>query len=189
MGKVEYIRCPRCELNYIEKGQKICKVCEQELASKGNQEISDEEAREMNLCPVCKKNYLMEDEDICGECAAEQEIYDNQDEINMGDDQDADKEDKTENWRQYVENDDTELPEDEFGDMTSITNGEDDELMGEDIDFDEKDEEFQDEEFEEEFEDDFDEIDDAEFDETLDDDDDFDDDDFDEDYDDIDDDE
>ena len=172
MGKVEYVRCPRCELNYIEKGQNICKVCEAEIASKGNKEISDEEAKELNLCPICKKNYLMEDEEICEECATEQSVYDNQDDINMGEEQVEDKEDKTENWRQYVENDDTELPEDEFGDMTSITT-EDELLDGEDMDFGEKDEEFEDEEeFEEEFEDDFDESLEDDFDESFDDEDD-----------------
>lgn len=159
MGKVEYIRCPRCELNFIEKSQKLCKVCEQELASKGNKELTDEEVKEMNLCPICKTNYLMDDEEICDECASEKAALDNNDDFNIStDEQSDDTEDKTDNWRQYVENDDAELPEDEFGDMTSITTEEDsDEILDdEDMEFDEKDEEFE-EEFEDEFEDDFDE--------------------------------
>ena len=148
MGKVEYVRCPRCELNYIEKGQKLCKVCEAELSSKGNQELTEEEAREMNLCPVCKKNYLIDDEEICNECAAEKDLIDNDDDLSLSTDEQAeDKDDKTENWRQYVENDDAELPEDEFGDMTSITTEDDadDLLSEEDMDFDEKDEELSEE--------------------------------------------
>ena len=115
MAKVEYVRCPRCELNYIEKGQQYCKVCEAELSSKGNREISDEEAKELNLCPICKTNYLMDDEEICSECATEKAIHENEEEINISsDDQVDEKEDRAESWRQYVENDDEELPEDEI---------------------------------------------------------------------------
>ncbi len=164
MAKVEYVRCPRCELNYIEKGQEYCRVCEAELSSKGNKEISDEEAKELNLCPICKTNYLMDDEEICSECATEKAIHENEEEINMNSDEQVDdKEDRTESWRQYVENDDEELPEDEFGDMSSITSEEDGDMMaGEDMDFEDEDEES---EFDEEVND-FDELDD--FDEDLD---------------------
>ena len=153
MAKVEYVRCPRCELNYIEKGQQYCKVCEAELSSKGNREISDEEAKELNLCPICKINYLMDDEEICSECATEKAIHENEEEINISsDDQVDEKEDRAESWRQYVENDDEELPEDEFGDMSSITTEEDSDIMSsEDMGFDDEDSEFEDdmEDFEE----------------------------------------
>ena len=27
----EYIKCPRCELNYIKKGEQYCQVCKAEL--------------------------------------------------------------------------------------------------------------------------------------------------------------
>ena len=75
--------------------------------------------------------------------------------------------DRTENWRQYVENDDAEVPEDEFGDMTSIaTEDELEGLDGEEIDFGDEDfdeeipeeleEEFaEDDDFAEDFDDDF----------------------------------
>ena len=153
MAKVEYVRCPRCELNYIEKGQQYCKVCEAELSSKGNREISDEEAKELNLCPICKINYLMDDEEICSECATEKAIHENEDEINISsDDQVDEKEDRAESWRQSVENDDEDLPEDEFGDMSSITTEEDSDIMSsEDMGFDDEDSEFEDdmEDFEE----------------------------------------
>lgn len=177
MGKVEYIRCPRCELNYIEKGQEICRVCAAELASKGNKEISDEEAKELNLCPICKTNYLMDDEEICSECATEQAVHENENEINMSSDEQVDeKEDRNESWRQYVENDDEELPEDEFGDMSSITSDDetDDVLSDEETDFEEEDEEIEDfDDFDEDFDDvsdDFDEDFDDEYDEDEEDD-------------------
>ena len=149
--KIEYIRCPRCELNYIDKREKLCKVCLNELQTKGHRELTDEEAKELNLCPICKTNYLMDEEEICSECAAEKELLENVD-SDLSVDRNGDKEDGEDNWRAYVENDDTELPEDEFGDMSTIAS-EDEILEGEDLGFD-KDEDDYDEDFDEEFEDD-----------------------------------
>lgn len=139
--KVEYIRCPRCELNYIDKREKLCKVCQAELQAKGNKEISDEEAKELNLCPICKKNYLMDDEDICSECASEKAARDNDDfSVSSTDDSVEESDEKSDNWRQYVENDDAEVPEDEYGDMSSITTEDDsDDILDDDLDFDDKD--------------------------------------------------
>lgn len=172
-NKVEYIRCPRCELNYINKKDKLCKVCEAEIASKGNREISDEEAKEMNICPICKTNYLIDDEEICSECASEKSMYNEN--LDMDSDGQIDEtDDRTENWRQYVENDDAELPEDEFGDMTSITTEDEMEgLDGEELEFDEEgdfDEEIP-EDFEDDFAEDDDYIDDEDYDDDYDDDD------------------
>ena len=179
-NKIEYIRCPRCELNYIDKREKMCKVCQNELQAKGNRELTDEEIKELNICPVCRTNYLIDDEDICAECLAEKEVLENS-EINLSDDDQMDeKDERSENWRAYVENDDAETPEEEFGDLSTITS-EDDVIDDSDLDLDmDKDEDF-DEEFDEEFDDDddFDEsFDDLGYDDDEDDDDD-DDDDFD----------
>lgn len=175
MKKVEYIRCPRCELNYIDKREKLCKVCQSELKAKGTQTLSDEEALEMGLCPVCKTNYITEDENICTECAKERDLqndriesFDDMDDQNVGE----------ENWRKYVENDDMETEDDEFGDMSSISEAEDldDDMAGDlgagfddmkDEDFDDQDDEFEfDEDFEDDddFEDDYDDEDDYDID-------------------------
>lgn len=154
--KIEYIRCPRCELNYIDKREKLCKVCQNELQAKGNRELTDEEVKELNLCPVCRTNYLMDDEEICSECAAENDAREN----NTGmsnDDMSDEKDDREDNWRAYVENDDAEMPEEEFGDMTSITTEEDDILDEGDLGIED---EVEDEELDEEFDEDFDDDDD-----------------------------
>ena len=162
-NKIEYIKCPRCELNYINKQEKLCKVCEAELQAKGNRELSDEEIKELNLCPICRTNYLMEDEDICSECAAEKAALENSETLSISDDGSMDdKDDREDNWRAYVENDDAEVPEDEFGDMSSITT-EDEDLEGDDLDMDEE----QDEEFDEDLDEEFDEDLDEEFDEDF----------------------
>ena len=39
MKKPVYIRCPRCELNYIEKKDKLCSVCKAELSAKKDELI------------------------------------------------------------------------------------------------------------------------------------------------------
>lgn len=189
MDKIEYVRCPRCELNYIDKREKMCKVCEQELQAKGNRELTDEEVKELNLCPICRTNYLIDEEEICSECAAEKAAFENNEGLNLTDDEQADEKDEREdNWRAYVENDDAEVPEDEFGDMTSITS-EDEDMIDEDLEDMDKDEDFEDDfeeeneeddfedDFESDFESDFDDsYDDEEYDEEDDDDDDDDDD-------------
>ena len=124
MRKIEYIRCPRCELNFIEKKEKLCKVCQSELKAKGTQTMSDEEALEMGLCPVCKTNYITDEEDMCADCAKERDLQHDRIE-GLGDDDDMSGEIDDDNWRKYVENDDIETDDDEFGDMTSIADAED----------------------------------------------------------------
>lgn len=169
MRKIEYIRCPRCELNFIEKKEKLCKVCQSELKAKGTQLMTDEEALEMGLCPVCKTNYITDEEDMCAECAKERDLQNDRIEgLNDDDDGMGIGED---NWRKYIENDDEETEDDEFGDMTSIADADDldDDGLG-DTFADDKDD----------FDDDLDDFDDDDFD-----DDDFDDDDFDDDDDDL----
>lgn len=68
MGK-RYIKCPRCELNYILEGEDYCNVCKNEM--KHHAETDDDELldyEDMELCPVCGQNYIREDESMCDEC-------------------------------------------------------------------------------------------------------------------------
>ena len=123
MKKIEYVRCPRCELNFIDKKEKLCKVCQAELKAKGTQTMSDEEALEMGLCPVCKTNYITDEEDMCAECARERDLQN--DRIDGLGDDDEETDIGEENWRKYIENDDIETEDDEFGDMTSIADADD----------------------------------------------------------------
>lgn len=68
--KVVYKRCPRCELNYIKKGEDYCSVCINEMNSRSDGLNCD---LDLELCPVCKSNYITEDEIMCASCAAEKE--------------------------------------------------------------------------------------------------------------------
>ena len=48
--KPVYIRCPRCELNYIKKKDKYCDVCKRELKLIQ----SDDDIADLELCSMCK---------------------------------------------------------------------------------------------------------------------------------------
>jgi len=77
-----YIKCPRCELNYIQKKDKFCDVCKHEMKA-GSLEMDelDEFEEDVELCPVCKTNYLLDGETICQSCQEEQQAYDKDDDI------------------------------------------------------------------------------------------------------------
>lgn len=64
----KYIKCPRCELNYILEGEDFCAVCKSEMKhhAEGDDELLDIE--DMELCPVCGQNYIKEGEAMCEDC-------------------------------------------------------------------------------------------------------------------------
>ena len=65
----KYIKCPRCELNYILEGEDYCSVCKNEMKhheSGEEDELIDFD--DMELCPVCGQNYIKEDQTMCDEC-------------------------------------------------------------------------------------------------------------------------
>ena len=109
MKKVTYIRCPRCELNYITKAEKYCSVCKQEMQVGGGN-IYDES--ELEICPICKTNYIQPDEIMCPTCYAERANDPNFD-------GDEDKE-----WNEYINRDEedmiTDNPDEELGDMARV---------------------------------------------------------------------
>ena len=67
MGK--YIKCPRCELNWIKEEEEYCDVCKAELGMEGFSLLEDDEEDEM-ICPYCHINYLENGEKMCAECRA-----------------------------------------------------------------------------------------------------------------------
>ena len=179
MSKEEYVRCPRCELNYIKATEKICKVCQQELDNQVSKNISDEEARELGLCPVCKVNYLIEDEVMCADCAKEKEFQDENAENSISGEVYDNEDDDS--WRVYVENDDNDVDDfdgvssaykdvgiEDDDDMEIVEDEEDGDLDGEDEVIDE---EFNDEEFDDDLDEEFDDdVEDEDIDEEFDDD-------------------
>ncbi len=118
MKKPIYIRCPRCELNYIEKKDKLCSVCKAELSANKDAFVND---LDLELCPICKTNYIQPDEIMCATCLKEHQTEDG--EI-TGDD-----------WDEYVNRDEDEIvyDDEETGDMASVTDLDDD-TLDDDID-------------------------------------------------------
>ncbi len=66
MGK--YMKCPRCELNWILESDEYCDVCKAELGIEGFTLLEDEE--EEILCPVCGVNYIERTKKMCPDCLA-----------------------------------------------------------------------------------------------------------------------
>lgn len=71
MEKIQYVKCPKCDVNYMKSTEKTCDVCIAELKRKLG--ASEEEDDDRVLCPVCSQNYLELDEEMCASCLAEKE--------------------------------------------------------------------------------------------------------------------
>lgn len=156
-----YIRCPRCELNFIKKKDKYCAVCKREMdaAFKKDDELDVDLGMDFDICPVCRTNYIREDEEMCAACHRERDL----DRSLHGD-----TKDDFEKLKESEDEEEEPKEEDEFGAMVGITEEEDViEDLGdldlditiddEDLEFDEM-AEFEEEDIEEdEFEDDFEE--------------------------------
>lgn len=101
----DWIKCPRCELNYIKKGEEYCDVCKAEL-KKGPQLVfaidEDDDAEALELCPVCHQNYIKQGETMCAKCAEEKEYHDSREE-------DLDDE----SWKEFLDEEEEEEEEDE----------------------------------------------------------------------------
>jgi hypothetical protein len=61
---MKLIKCPRCELNYIQEGEKYCKVCYREMKGEQAQD-------EMELCSVCNAAPALPGKDVCLSCLKE----------------------------------------------------------------------------------------------------------------------
>ncbi len=109
---VKYIKCPRCELNYIDsEKQEYCDVCIAEMKGKKLQfaDLDEEDFEELDaeldsdeLCPVCGVNRIRPGEKMCESCKQQQEYED--DDVDMEND---------EEWKNYLEEDDGDLTVDE----------------------------------------------------------------------------
>ena len=58
------IKCPRCELNYIEEGEGYCKICKREM--KGEKQVE-----EVEMCTICNEHPALPGKDICLFCLKE----------------------------------------------------------------------------------------------------------------------
>ena len=102
-----YVKCPRCDLNYISIEQEYCDVCKAELKkgpkllfANDDEEEGDAEATE--LCPICKQNYIRANEEMCKACRDEAGAR-REDEMDM---------DKDESWKEFLDDDKDDYIED-----------------------------------------------------------------------------
>lgn len=104
---VRYVKCPRCELNYIDaEKQNYCDVCLKEMKGirTDADELEEEEAAELptELCPVCGENMMRAGEKMCEECRRRMEMEDEPD-------PEADDDDE---WREYLDDDSDNIDDD-----------------------------------------------------------------------------
>ena len=59
-----FIKCPKCELNYMDENDKECKVCYREIHGTDMPE-------ENELCTVCNEAPVMSGKDVCSFCFKE----------------------------------------------------------------------------------------------------------------------
>lgn len=61
---MKLVKCPRCDLNYIQEGEKYCKICFREMKGvKGKDELE--------LCSVCNDAPALPGKDACLFCLKE----------------------------------------------------------------------------------------------------------------------
>lgn len=102
-----YIKCPRCELNYIEEDKELCEVCLAErqgrhLRFADIDEFDVDDVEKTKLCPICGENYIYPNEKYCEDC---------KDKSNLAEDDDIEPEDEQDDeWRKYLDEDIRDLP-------------------------------------------------------------------------------
>lgn len=59
-----FIKCPRCELNYIKEEEQYCSVCKREMKGEVHEDLFE-------LCSICNENPVMPGKDVCLICYKE----------------------------------------------------------------------------------------------------------------------
>ena len=59
------VKCPRCELNYMNEGEKMCSVCRKELHGES------EQYDVIELCSECGENPVVPGQELCASCLKE----------------------------------------------------------------------------------------------------------------------
>lgn len=59
-----FIKCPRCELNYIREEEQYCSVCKREMKGEAHDDPFE-------LCSICNENPVMPGKDVCLLCYKE----------------------------------------------------------------------------------------------------------------------
>lgn len=97
----KYVKCPRCELNYIDvEKQQYCDVCQKEMKGVTDDEPLFSEEEEMELCPICGENMMRLGEKMCEECLQKSEYEEPDPDVDLNND---------EEWRDYLDDEPEEI--------------------------------------------------------------------------------
>ena len=142
MGK-KYIKCPRCELNYILEEEDYCHVCKTEMKhfNEGEDDGLLNSFEDMELCPVCGVNYIKEDQGMCKDCKKKKGQPDLEDgtDVKTWSNSDEDDDDDDDSIRSDIDNDgdlDDETYNSGFGEIDITADPykvDDDTLIGDDL--------------------------------------------------------
>lgn len=58
---MNFMKCPRCDLNYIQEGEKMCRVCLSEIKGGKHED-------EIEMCSVCNAAPVYPGHDVCLSC-------------------------------------------------------------------------------------------------------------------------
>lgn len=72
------IKCPRCELNYIQEDEGYCKICKREMKGESR-------ADEIEMCTVCNEAPALPGKDVCLFCLKEMNANNHMDDENEND--------------------------------------------------------------------------------------------------------
>ena len=100
-----YVKCPRCDLNYMKEDEKYCDVCKAELKigpALRFAALNDDDENDQVLCPVCKRNFMDANDEMCAECRER-----SNEKAAIEPDSDVDP-DNDEEWRNYLDEDEKE---------------------------------------------------------------------------------
>ena len=64
--KIALVKCPRCELNYMNDTDKMCSVCRREVRGE------TEQFEMIELCSECGENPVVPGQELCASCLKEQ---------------------------------------------------------------------------------------------------------------------
>ena len=144
---MHYIKCPRCELNYIDAdAQDYCDVCQKEMKGlpTGTEDIEEaEEDLPTELCPICGENMIRPGEKMCEECRKKADYEetdpdpdDLDEDIDIGETYDEPEEEEEEDFSEEAEEEDLEyVTGDDIYRLAGEDEDDDDDDRGDDEDF------------------------------------------------------
>lgn len=108
------VKCPRCELNYIQEAEGYCKICKREMKGESRRD-------EIEMCTVCNEAPALPGKDVCLFCLkemnADNESIENDSEVRV--DESALDIDPVSGMDEIIPEIDEDVPEREYNEIES----------------------------------------------------------------------